>query len=129
MSLRERVASCRFLVILYQMDKFFLYIILYHIFMFNLVELVRPFYCLVLLADLTHLTCLSRSRNTTPILLTLSVSDVPIEHALLSVPFLWSPTSTCEACSTASTSSCLPSLPSCPVAMCVLKNGSSVTLP
>jgi hypothetical protein len=29
--------------------------------MFNLAELVRPLYCLGLLAGLTHLTCLSRS--------------------------------------------------------------------
>jgi hypothetical protein len=61
MSRRERVAWRWFLVILYHMDSFFDCIILYHIFMFNLVELVRPFCSLCLLAGLTRLTCLSGS--------------------------------------------------------------------
>jgi hypothetical protein len=46
------------------MDYFFDCIKLYDIFMFNLVELVRPFYCLGLLAGLTRLDPVCNSRST-----------------------------------------------------------------
>jgi hypothetical protein len=63
--------------------------------MFNLVELLSPFYCLSLLAGLTRLTCLSRSHMRLPYH-TLSVFDVPIETVLFSISFLEIPTSTWE---------------------------------
>jgi hypothetical protein len=99
------------------------YIILYHISIYNRVELVRLFYSPGLLtvwpvwldpvfnSCFTHIVCLRRSHWASIILSS----------------FLEIPASTWEACSTASTSRWFLSPPSCLVVMYVLRNGSQLS--